>query len=187
MSKPKAPSRSFWPRELSAVGMLDSQSLRSLLWHSPGACGAARWPWRRAAFRLQPTFASSSPRPGQNGLTVPKVSDAGTPGRSPCLPERAKQYGTRRDNHNTARPPAPSRHRPCQHLPCPYNPNAETTICPSPGSWSTAGRNEMFDSTGWPSPAFGRLNLLSQSGVGVRRAPVATYCFRISREREATV
>jgi hypothetical protein len=106
-------------------------------------CFAARLPWRRRAFHPRLRFASSSQRRGRNGLMVRKVSDAGTPARSPCLPRPLKKCAKPRHNHNHARPPAPSRHPRHHHLPCPSNPKAGTRISLSPGTWSTAGRNRV--------------------------------------------
>jgi hypothetical protein len=113
---------------------------------------AARLPLRRRVFHPPRMFASSSPRLGRNGLMVPKASDAGILARSPFLPRRPDKCAKLRHNHNQPQhqvPNLPPRHH---HLPGPFDPKAllpsldptaGTTIFPSPGTWSTAGRNKL--------------------------------------------
>ena len=111
----------------------------------------ARPPLRRCVFHPPRMFASSSPRPGRNGLMAPKASDAGTLARSPYLPRPPSKCAKLRHNHNQTRCPVQSlpRHhlvpRPCNQKAVfrKLDPTAGTTIFPSPGTWSTAGRNKL--------------------------------------------
>jgi hypothetical protein len=103
---------------------------------------AARLPLRRRVFRPPLMFASSSPRLGRNGLMVRKASDAGTLARSPYSPGPPSKCAKLRYNHNQTR--CPMRSLPRHHLvPCNQKAVPGTTIFPSPGTWSTAGRNKL--------------------------------------------
>ena len=112
---------------------------------------AARSPLRPRVFRPPLMFASSSRRLGRNGLMVPTASDAGTLARSPYLPRPPSKCAKLRHNHNQTRCPVQSlpRHhlvpRPCNQKAVfrKLDPTAGTTIFPSPGTWSTAGRNRL--------------------------------------------